>query len=372
MFKRLRAHAENKTLIVPMELEDIDFHGGNKFWGKLATTIGTNNIHNQKMDFDIFKLWLGKSWFVNEALKLNPFKSSKYVYMDLGHLRIGPVFCGKSVVRHPESIPNNRVVLYPWRALNAELKDHERDADPVFSGGFNLHYIAGGMMSGGKNAWPTFLEKIEESINIYDERGERLDDDQAVMQSTCMRNPGLCYITRWDSPFGSGNGNCEGYSTLQSCVENGGWTLSSTSFSGFFYMAFRLYHGGDIKSMYWDPGTGTPTPEEDPGLYVSAEESDDAAPSTSVSIFYNGTEVFASELTGNSQDQGSKDSTAPIATKMLATSELFPASGARFPIKSDSKSDLDVRAALSDLVTSIFASCSNFYISTLPLLLLSC
>ena len=35
------------------------------------------------------------------------------------------------------------------------------------------------------------------------------------------------------------------------------------------YMAYRLYHGGDIDSMYWDPGTGTPTPEEDPGFYLA-------------------------------------------------------------------------------------------------------
>ena len=56
MFKRLRQHAENRTLIVPMELDDMNFHGGNKFWGKLATTIETNNIYGRKMDVDVFKL----------------------------------------------------------------------------------------------------------------------------------------------------------------------------------------------------------------------------------------------------------------------------------------------------------------------------
>ena len=177
-------------------------------------------------------------------------------------------FCGKSVVRHPETIPNDRIVLYPFRPLNAQ--DHSRDADPVWTGGFETHYIAGGVVSGGKDAWPTFLEKIEESIDIYDERRESLDDDQRVMQSTCMRNPGLCYIMRWDSPFGSGNGKCEGWNTKRSCLENGGWALSSgTGVRGFFYMKYRLYHGGDIDSMYWDHGTGTPTPEEDPGLYLA-------------------------------------------------------------------------------------------------------
>ena len=263
-FKELRSHAENRTLIAPLNIDDIqtgNTRRGIEFWEE----------QNGPKNYNLYKLWLAKTWLVNQAINLNPFNSNKYVHMDIGHFREGPFFCGKTVVRHPEVIPKDRIVLYPYRALEVEKKDMERDADPIFSEGFWSFYIAGGVISGGKDVWPIYLDKIEESIDIYKRRSVRLTDDQPVMQSTCMRNPGLCYVTRWDAPYGKGNGDCLGgsRSEINPCIENGGWTGSSTAINGFFIMKYRLYHGGDLKTMYWDNGLGTPSPEEDPGLYMS-------------------------------------------------------------------------------------------------------
>ena len=263
-FKELRSHAENRTLIAPLNIDDIqtgNTRRGIEFWEE----------QNGPKNYNLYKLWLAKTWLVNQAINLNPFNSNKYVHMDIGHFREGPFFCGKTVVRHPEVIPKDRIVLYPYRALEVEKKDMERDADPIFSEGFWSFYIAGGVISGGKDVWPIYLDKIEESIDIYKRRSVRLTDDQPVMQSTCMRNPGLCYVTRWDAPYGEGNGDClgGGPGEINPCIENGGWTGSSTAINGFFIMKYRLYHGGDLKTMYWDNGLGTPSPEEDPGLYMS-------------------------------------------------------------------------------------------------------
>lgn len=191
--------------------------------------------------------------------------------MDIGHFRDeGTLFCGKNVVRHPEIIPKDRIVLYPYRSLGLKpRKDFQRDPNPLWSDEyFYPHYIAGGVISGGADAWPIFLDKMEESIDMFNERGVSLTDDQGVMQSTCMRNPGLCYVTRWDSPFGEGNGECVGRNDkMKQCLKNGGWTYSTTAMNHFFSMKYRLYHGGDINTMYWDNALGTPTPDEDPGLY---------------------------------------------------------------------------------------------------------
>lgn len=210
---------------------------------------------------------------MNQAIKLNPFDSPKYVYMNVGLFREGPHFCGKTVVRHPEVILEDRIVLYPYRALSVEWKDVDRDSDPIWSQGFWSHYTTGGFISGGVDAWPRFLDKIEESIQLYDEKGVvGLHDDQVVMQSTCMRNPGSCYVVRWDSPFGYGNGcfrdvgdPTTGYA-LHTCLENGGRT-SESGMNNFFSSKFRLWHDGDADTMYWDPALGTPTEDEDPGLY---------------------------------------------------------------------------------------------------------
>ena len=119
---------------------------------------------------------------MNQAIKLNPFDSPKYVYMNVGLFREGPHFCGKTVVRHPEVILEDRIVLYPYRALSVEWKDVDRDSDPIWSQGFWSHYTTGGFISGGVDARPRFLDKIEESIQLYDEKGVvGLHDDQVVM-----------------------------------------------------------------------------------------------------------------------------------------------------------------------------------------------
>jgi len=175
----------------------------------------------------------------------------------------GDLFCAKAIVRHPEVILSDKVVLYPYRALRVDYKDlTPRNANPIFSQGFWSHsYI-----SGGKDAWPIFMDKLEETIREYNKKGVGVIDDQPVLLSTCLRNPGLCAVVRWDSLFGDGNGDCSegGKYRMAKCIENGGWPHGSVN--GFFSGKYRLWHGGDVDTMFWDPALGTPTEEEDPGL----------------------------------------------------------------------------------------------------------
>jgi hypothetical protein len=267
-FKELRSHALDRTLLVPMDVSEI--HVGNNlqlddaFWEEQKKYDPKGNSKGHPGDSTLYKIWLGKSWLVNQAIQLNPFHSQKYVYIDMGHFRDTKTFCGHTVVQHPEIIPDDRIVLFPYRALSVEWKDIDRDQNPLWSEGFWSHYIAGSVISGGVTAWPKFMNKMEETIRIYADSGLGLFDDQIVMQSTCMRNPGLCVVVRWDAPFGEGNGDCRiGYP--EACMDHGGWT--SSSYHGFVSGKYRLWHGGNMNTMYWDPGLGTPTQDEDPGLY---------------------------------------------------------------------------------------------------------
>jgi hypothetical protein len=274
-FQELRSHAMDRTLIVPMDVSEIQVgdhsHYDDVFWDEQRKYDIEGRKNGNAKNGQIYKIWHGKTWLVNQAIQINPFHSEKYVYMDIGLFRDeGILFCNKTVVRHPEVIPEDRVVLYPYRALKP-YRDILRDKEPLWSAGFWSHYTSGGMISGGVEAWPKFMDRMEESVQLYVEKGIGVFDDQVMMQSTCMRNPGMCMVVRWDSPYGEGDGECYTGSqeALQQCIDSSGWR--SGSMCEFFASKYRLWHGGDVKTMYWDPGLGTPSQEEDPGLYSNLQ-----------------------------------------------------------------------------------------------------
>eukprot|EP00594_Rhizosolenia_setigera_P017175 CAMPEP_0178961480 /NCGR_PEP_ID=MMETSP0789-20121207/13732_1 /TAXON_ID=3005 /ORGANISM="Rhizosolenia setigera, Strain CCMP 1694" /LENGTH=372 /DNA_ID=CAMNT_0020645323 /DNA_START=174 /DNA_END=1292 /DNA_ORIENTATION=+ len=268
--RELRSHAPDRTLIVPMELQDIEvgynIHFSDEEWQnncKLHIDRGCKNGFEK--DGNLYKIWLAKSWFVNEALRLNPFGSDIFLWMDIGHLREGDFFCGDTVVRHPEIVPQDgRMLLFMWRGLKEG--DELRYQNPIFSDGFYSFYIAGGSLAGRIDAWGHFLQKMEESMILYHERGVGIVEDQSIMQSTCMRNKGLCSVVRIgnDQGVGDGKGLCrEGkYERFRMCLDRPGWRGNVNSF---FQMKFRYYHGGPLKTF--DPALGIPSRAEDPDFY---------------------------------------------------------------------------------------------------------
>jgi hypothetical protein len=265
--KQFRSHAIDRTLIVPMNLTDIEIgneiHYDDEFWEK-QTIFETEG--NQNRDYDLYKIWQAKVWFVNLAIELHPFNSRIYTWLDAGHFRDSNVhFCYKTLVRHPEIIPYDRIVLNPYRQVNPS--DAEQYNSTTLSGpGFSAWYVAGGGFSGDIFAWPRFLKAFEKTVQLYVESGTGLCDDQPILQSTCMQNKDLCVVVRRDAPYGTGSPDSCKYSIPQ-CIENSGWIDKTSMVNGFFSFKFRLWHGGDPKTMYWDPSAGLPSEEENSSMY---------------------------------------------------------------------------------------------------------
>lgn len=266
-----KSHAPDKTLIVPMEIQDIEvgynIHYSDDQWqGECRPGIDKMCHEGNERDGNLYKIWLAKSWFVNEAIRLNPFNSEVFLWMDIGHFREGNYFCGETVVRHPEIVPqDDRMLLFMYRGLKEQ--DQMRYKNPIFSQGFSSFYIAGGSLAGRIEAWHKFLGKMEESIVLYYESRVGLAEDQSILQSTCMRNENLCSIVRIDNDQGVGDGKglCrEGnYNSFRMCLERPGWRGNVNTF---FQMKFRYYHGGPLKTF--DPSKGLPEREEAPDLYM--------------------------------------------------------------------------------------------------------
>ena len=84
-----------------------------------------NEIKSSYKPFDfnvnLFKVWAGKSWLATQAVELNPFSSDVYHWMDIGHFRGQDSFCGETVVRHPEIVPQDSMMMFMRRNLSREL-----------------------------------------------------------------------------------------------------------------------------------------------------------------------------------------------------------------------------------------------------------
>ncbi len=264
----LRSHATDRTVIIPMEIEDIevgnDIHISDEQWENEM------KINSRQMGWDInlYKVWAGKSWIVNQALQLDPFSSSVYHWMDIGHFRgSGELFCGETVVRHPEIVPDDgRIMLFMRRGLG-ENSDHPENV--VVDDHIGETFIPGGWIAGRRDVWPKFLQRFEETIAMYFMTGVSIMEDQALLETTCIRNEGLCALVRRDNHVGYADKSdqfefCHG----DECKEKEGWR---EGVSNFFIMKFYFWHGGNFK--FWDPATGFPSEDEDFLLWHPFSES---------------------------------------------------------------------------------------------------
>ena len=262
----LREHAKDRTVIVPMQVEELeignDIHITDEQW-EHQLEIVSGFYQGKNFDFNLFKIWAGKSWLVNQALELNPFSSDVYHWMDIGHFRKEPWFCGETVVRHPEIVPEDRMMLFMGRDIRIQENREVPDAI-VVKDEFASTYIPGGWIAGRANVWPEFLQRFEETISIYLLLGISLTEDQALLETTCIRNEGLCALVRRDNHVGYVD-QTKQFETCsdEECKEKAGWRQGG--WCTFFNMKYYFWHGGNFK--FWDPATGLPSEDEDFALW---------------------------------------------------------------------------------------------------------
>ena len=185
--KRLRMHADDRTYIVKMDLEDLwaAGQGDNSFWEDQLARDPERDLHKS---FEVFWIWLSKVSFVNEVIRKNPFKSDVFLWSDIGSFRTGE-FNSKTLVEHKELLPDSAMLMMahnypklprsPW--VVKEIHQRRRE-----------FFFAGAQMAGKKDAWKTFDAAYREILKGYISRKLFIGDDQPILQSTCMQNPSLC------------------------------------------------------------------------------------------------------------------------------------------------------------------------------------
>jgi len=191
---RLRHHDKGLTRIVTMTLEDtwIARQQTHIYWENQINIDPESAIHRS---YTLFWIWLSKTWFVTEVVKTNPFGSTYFVWSDIGCFR-NTKYNDRVWIQHLEMVPNEAMLLMASQAPHASdtMWVQKRDNPRM--------YVAGAQMAGRKPTWLKFDALFRETVRGYMNRGLFIGEDQALIQSTCMRNPSICAFVPPDAASG--------------------------------------------------------------------------------------------------------------------------------------------------------------------------
>eukprot|EP00923_Selenidium_pygospionis_P051292 GHVN01089078.1.p1 GENE.GHVN01089078.1~~GHVN01089078.1.p1 ORF type:complete len:370 (+),score=17.58 GHVN01089078.1:90-1199(+) len=209
--KHLRSHAVNRTVIVPVNLDDLPIGKlfGESFWQDQLDRDPEKNIHQS---YQVFWIWLSKSWSVAQAIRMNVYDSDVFLWCDIGLFRDTNEYNFKTLVEHRELVPRHEILHTAHRKPNPP--DEELFFDK-FGKKANF-YHAGGIFIGYKDTLLTFHVYFLETLDRFLENEIRIVDDQCVLQSVCLSHPQICAYV----PSSQVNGRA--YVGLRAVLHHGG------------------------------------------------------------------------------------------------------------------------------------------------------
>ena len=221
IIKSRRSHAADRTVIVVLDksladLQLVQKYPDESFWQKQLDSDPEKRIHRS---YQLFWIWLSKTWFVTEAMKLDFFGSDVYMWSDIGCFRNGR-YNDKQIIQHRELIPQDRILQmahhppYPPPYVWWNDKYHNK---PMF-------YHSGSQMVGYRSTWDTFHQQVMVTIEGFLERHMFIGEDQTVLQSTCLREPLCAYVP-------------------QDQVQD----------NHYFGLRYVLHYGGDNYQLFYPP-----------------------------------------------------------------------------------------------------------------------
>ena len=179
--KRLRAHATERTHIVPMELKDMRMatHYSSAFWKSQHAMDPERNHH---VDLRLYWIWGEKTELLKRMVDLNPFRSDFFAWVDIGYFRTNS-YNGQSMIRTiPPTLRTDQVLMLDVRDL------------------VHQNYVGGGFIGGyaeGLKKWHTKYYAM-----LDEHKHEFIGKDQPWMWKTCDVNPDLCELVVPDKQRG--------------------------------------------------------------------------------------------------------------------------------------------------------------------------
>eukprot|EP00284_Hemiselmis_tepida_P017536 CAMPEP_0174923918 /NCGR_PEP_ID=MMETSP1355-20121228/6900_1 /TAXON_ID=464990 /ORGANISM="Hemiselmis tepida, Strain CCMP443" /LENGTH=3102 /DNA_ID=CAMNT_0016169659 /DNA_START=138 /DNA_END=9443 /DNA_ORIENTATION=+ len=189
---KMRSHAIERTVLVPMSIRDTDVcrEYDTGFWARQLDRDPEKLTTHAGIVREVFCMWLSKSWFVSEAIRINPFSSDIFVWSDIGCFRDG-AYSGRMWLCNFEIIPQSSMLMMQsngTRAVEEEWVVKE------------IHgvTIAGSQFAGYRETWERYHRAFKATLRGYVAHDLFVGEDQAVMETTCMHHPGLCVVVPKD------------------------------------------------------------------------------------------------------------------------------------------------------------------------------
>lgn len=167
----------SNIVIIEKELKDMPINKKyfNNFWEN------QENIDKQKKckrTKYCFQIWNSKFDFLKLAIKLNPFKSDKFIWNDIGSMR-DVSFCNK-LKNYPkyENISNNK--------LDLMLLEEYDDINQTFF--HNETHVSGSIFGGNKDVILELHKLYYEYFDLYVKHNKFIGCDQQILSTLYLKN----------------------------------------------------------------------------------------------------------------------------------------------------------------------------------------
>ena len=181
MIYRMREHAPNRTLVVVMQLEDAEVVHlyGMEFWASQRFKDPWRSIHK---DPRLYIVWNEKLSFVKQSIGMNPFRSSHFLWMDIGFLRHNR-FNGRRLVTDATPFAGDRVLVLDITRMSANMF-FDRFTE-------NENKIGAGIFGGTILAMERFYSEYHKTLATDIGQSRFVGVEQIEMWRTFQRVPNL-------------------------------------------------------------------------------------------------------------------------------------------------------------------------------------
>ena len=194
LFTRMRAGKLERTVIIETQLEDTKMarEFPVEFWQRQFERDPEKGKHKS---YKLFWIWNGKADFVRQAIEMNPFNSSYFMWSDIGCYRFerpnGSLQLADTSLldRHPE-----KIMLVNIKRYKVPLYTEKNAFFDTCGGGVKCRRIAGAQYAGTLKACLKWYDAYYDTIKRYVKHGRFIGEDQNVMAGTCLRHPSNCLL----------------------------------------------------------------------------------------------------------------------------------------------------------------------------------
>jgi len=187
-----RRHALDRTVIIPMDLDQLPIATlfSESFWQDQLDRDPEKGIHRS---YQLFWIWLSKSWWTTQAIRLNYFQSDLFVWSDMGCFR-DRKYNGKQMILHRDQVPLTEMIQMAHHKPNpppVKLFNDKYKQKPHF-------YHSGSQFAAYKDTWLKFHAYFLDTIDKFLEKNMIIVEDQAVLESVCLQHPEICAYLPFD------------------------------------------------------------------------------------------------------------------------------------------------------------------------------